>query len=107
MCDDLLTSFMRALGRSQKVWICPAMNTFMWMHPMTEMHVKMVKETLGYEVVGPVEKMLACGDKGVGAMVEWKSLVREVVERYGLVVGPGKGVREEEVENNPITSVAH
>ncbi|SPO25183.1 uncharacterized protein UTRI_02708_B [Ustilago trichophora] len=106
ICDDLLTSFMRALGSDQKVWICPAMNSAMWMHPLTAKHLGMVKETLGYEVMGPIEKILACGDNGIGAMIEWNRLVQEVVERYGLVIEREKESRkaQEMVENNtPIT----
>ncbi|SPO32151.1 related to Phosphopantothenoylcysteine decarboxylase [Ustilago trichophora] len=85
ICDDLLTSFMRALGNEQQVWLAPAMNTAMWMHPLTERHVGFVKEALGYKVLGPVQKKLACGDTGLGAMVEWSVLVHDVVEKYGLM----------------------
>ena len=66
ICDDLLTCFLRACGRTKEVVLFPAMNTGMWMHPLTEVHVKMCKEVLGYEVRGPVEKRLACGDLGGG-----------------------------------------
>lgn len=91
LCDDLLTSFMRALSRGTRTILYPAMNTLMWEHPLTEKHVEGVKG-LGYEVRGPVEKVLACGDTGRGAMSEWSEVVRDVVEVGGLVKsGVGSG----------------
>lgn len=40
------------------------MNTFMYEHPLTAEHIRVVKEVLRYEVVGPIGKALACGDIG-------------------------------------------
>lgn len=40
------------------------MNTLMYAHPLTAAHLRVVRETLGYEVVGPIGKALACGDVG-------------------------------------------
>ncbi|CDS00412.1 related to Phosphopantothenoylcysteine decarboxylase [Sporisorium scitamineum] len=93
LCDDLLTSFLRALSPSTPTVLFPAMNTLMYMHPLTAMHLKMVRDVLGYEVIGPIEKKLACGDMGRGAMSEWLEVVGVVVGRFGLV----KGVGEEKV----------
>ncbi|KAI3484323.1 hypothetical protein L1887_52636 [Cichorium endivia] len=84
LCDDLLTSFMRALAKGAQVVLCPAMNTLMWENPLTDMHLRTVKEVLGYEVKGPVEKRLACGDTGKGAMIEWSEIVALVADRFGL-----------------------
>lgn len=85
ICDDLLTSFLRALAPGTPTVLFPAMNTLMWMHPLTERQVGFAKEVLGYEVVGPIEKRLACGDLGAGAMTEWMDVVDVVVQRFGLV----------------------
>lgn len=46
------------------------MNTLMYNHPLTDEHLRVVKEVIGYRVVGPIGKTLACGDVG-----EEKSLV--------------------------------
>lgn len=62
------------------------MNTLMWMHPLTAQHIHFVSTALGYEVVGPIEKQLACGDVGQGAMVEYTDIIDLVVRRYGLVL---------------------
>lgn len=46
------------------VWVFPAMNTHMYSHPFTAKQLRIVQEELGYEVHGPIEKLLACGDLG-------------------------------------------
>lgn len=40
------------------------MNTQMYYHPMTAKHLKVVQDELGYQVLGPISKGLACGDDG-------------------------------------------
>lgn len=37
-----------------QVWIFPAMNTFMYQHPLTEKHLGVVQGVLKYRVVGPI-----------------------------------------------------
>ena len=37
-----------------QVWIFPAMNTFMYQHPLTERHLGVVQGVLKYRVVGPI-----------------------------------------------------
>ena len=61
------------------------MNTLMYEHPLTAQHVQTIREVIRYSVVGPASKGLACGDVGVGAMVEWRDIVPSVVERFHLV----------------------
>ena len=61
------------------------MNTLMYEHPLTAHHLRTIKEVIGYTVVGPIGKQLACGDIGVGAMTEWKDIVAIVVDQFGLV----------------------
>lgn len=65
ICDNLLTSLMRALdAKRTKVYVFPAMNTHMWDHPFTAKQLDILK-SIGYQVVGPVGKLLACGDIGM------------------------------------------
>jgi phosphopantothenoylcysteine decarboxylase len=40
------------------------MNTHMYTHPLTAKHLEIVTDVIGYSVVGPVGKSLACGDVG-------------------------------------------
>jgi phosphopantothenoylcysteine decarboxylase len=57
----------------------------MYLHPLTSRHLDFVRDVLGYHVVGPIEKKLACGDLGQGAMQEWSDIVDLVVQRYLLI----------------------
>jgi len=85
ICDNLLTSLMRALdGTKTDVYVFPAMNTFMYDHPLTQPQLAVLENTLKYNVVGPVGKTLACGDIGIGAMTEWTEIVRLVAYKYNL-----------------------
>ncbi len=43
------------------------MNTEMYNHPLTEEQLNRLR-SWGVHVIEPVEKMLACGDKGKGAL---------------------------------------
>ena len=83
ICDNVLTSFMRALSPSTPVWIFPAMNTLMYMHPLTVAQIKTI-ESFGYKVYGPISKRLACGDVGQGAMLEWTDIVQMIASAYAL-----------------------
>jgi len=60
------------------------MNTLMYEHPLTAQHLRVVREIIGYHVVGPIGKGLACGDVGLGAMTEWKDIVQIVADNMGL-----------------------
>ncbi|MCJ1470280.1 hypothetical protein MMC07_008925 [Pseudocyphellaria aurata] len=101
MADNLLLSVIRAwdttgeIGqpcRRKTIVVAPAMNTAMWRHSVTKEHIKKLEENWGVseeadgwiEVLKPVEKTLACGDVGDGAMKEWKEIVSLVAERLEL-----------------------
>lgn len=83
-CDNLVTSLLRALSPTTPTYIFPAMNTLMYEHPLTAEHLRVVRDVIRYNVVGPIGKNLACGDAGLGAMTEWRDIVRIVVEKYQL-----------------------
>ncbi|KAJ8080294.1 hypothetical protein PM082_017124 [Marasmius tenuissimus] len=84
ICDNLVTSLLRALSPTTPTYVFPAMNTLMYEHPLTAQHLKVIREVIRYEVVGPIGKGLACGDVGLGAMTEWRDIVNIVVERFNL-----------------------
>jgi phosphopantothenoylcysteine decarboxylase len=82
------------------------MNTFMYEHPLTAEHLRVVRDVIKYNVVGPIGKALACGDIGIflyclhsvpptmshqttgmGAMTEWRDIVQIVVDRFQLKMG--------------------
>lgn len=74
LCDNLLTSVVRAWDWKKLFVVAPAMNTFMWENPITEAQIKQLK-ILGATVVPPIDKELACGDRGVGAMARIEDVI--------------------------------
>lgn len=79
LCDNLLTCLCRAWNFEKPIFFAPAMNTFMWNHPITKQHT----DTLigwGYEMIAPISKTLACGDTGIGAMAEVDTLVEHLTK---------------------------
>lgn len=102
--DNLLLSVIRAwdtsgtvdIGFKSKkplIFVAPAMNTAMWKHPVTATHLAILREEWGWSdsnpdgwvtVLQPMEKALACGDVGNGAMMDWKDIVRSVETHLGL-----------------------
>ncbi|ORY85669.1 flavo protein, partial [Protomyces lactucae-debilis] len=61
--------------QGKKLIACPAMNTHMFTHPLTAGHLQFLQETLRFELLGPIEKRLACGDLGTGGMGEVNTIV--------------------------------
>lgn len=77
ICDNLLTCVARAWDDKKPLLFCPAMNTFMWNHPVTAEQIKKM-QSFGYIEIPCIEKTLACGDVGYGAMAEVATIVQEV-----------------------------
>lgn len=98
ICDNCLTCVWRAWDMHRPVILAPAMNTLMWEHPHTSRHLKSVAELYQLHTpsalnadamvawinaqpcsmlrfAGPIEKKLACGDIGQGAMLEVADLL--------------------------------
>ncbi|KAH7030495.1 flavoprotein [Macrophomina phaseolina] len=112
LCDGLLLSVVRAWdttgeldpvtvdgdqsaalmrrGKKKKIVVAPAMNTAMWVHPVTAKQIRVLEEDWSVgnggwvEVLRPIEKTIACGDTGTGGMREWKDIVKVIEERLGL-----------------------
>ena len=66
----------------------------MWNHPITKKQIKILEQDWGVlgspegwvEVLRPIEKTLACGDTGDGAMHEWQDIVSVIEARLRLNV---------------------
>ncbi|CAE7208439.1 unnamed protein product [Rhizoctonia solani] len=84
LCDNLATCVLRALAPSTPTFVFPAMNTHMYEHPLTARHLEIIQDIIGYTVIGPIGKALACGDIGMGAMTEWSDIVQLVVSQWSL-----------------------
>jgi phosphopantothenoylcysteine decarboxylase len=96
--DNCLTSVWRAWDLQRPILLAPAMNTLMWEHPQTVLHLRslsslfskkvpdmteadslvkwMNSQCLPIRFVGPIEKALACGDVGQGAMASVSDIVQ-------------------------------
>ncbi|KAJ2144994.1 hypothetical protein IW136_001135 [Coemansia sp. RSA 678] len=79
-CDNLLTCVLRAWDMRKPRVVCPAMNPMMWEHPITAQQIAELQQ-LGFMVVSPIAKGLACGDVGMGAMAEPEEIAKHVVEQ--------------------------
>jgi phosphopantothenoylcysteine decarboxylase len=101
LSDNCLTCVWRAWDWTKPVVLAPAMNTLMWKHPITRKHLRSLAADFGaahipghfdeatlirqlndkaktLRVIAPIEKQLACGDLGTGAMAEVPELVEAV-----------------------------
>ncbi|CAL9736001.1 coenzyme A biosynthesis protein 3 [Monosporozyma servazzii] len=80
ICNNLITSVVRDWNvKKTPIIVAPAMNTFMYINPMTKKHLLMLKEDFPtLEILKPVEKMLICGDIGMGGMREWSDITENI-----------------------------
>lgn len=62
------TCVARAWDVHKPLYVAPAMNTLMWLHPHTERQLRALRE-LGIGVIDPISKTLACGDTGIVVML--------------------------------------
>lgn len=103
ICNNLLTSVFRDWTISgAPILVAPAMNTFMYMNPMTKRHYLAIEENFPFvEILKPVEKVLICGDIGMGGMREWSDIVEIVRLRIKEIIAKRKLDAEngEEVAN--------
>ena len=65
--DDLLTTL--CLASERPPLLAPAMNHVMWAHPATQANVATLRAR-GVELLGPAAGDQACGETGLGRMVE-------------------------------------
>ncbi|MGE0116030.1 MAG: bifunctional phosphopantothenoylcysteine decarboxylase/phosphopantothenate--cysteine ligase CoaBC [Steroidobacteraceae bacterium] len=67
LAGDLLSTL--CLATRAPIAIAPAMNQAMWSHPATQANVTLLKQR-GVRVFGPAAGEQACGDVGMGRMLE-------------------------------------
>ena len=77
MGNDLLTTLV--LATDAPVAVSPAMNQQMYSHPATQENIATLKRR-GCEVWGPASGEQACGDVGMGRMLEPMQLVHTAVK---------------------------
>mmetsp|Transcript_4320 Transcript_4320/g.4293 ORF Transcript_4320/g.4293 Transcript_4320/m.4293 type:complete len:509 (+) Transcript_4320:2-1528(+) len=112
IADNLLTSIIRSwspisttmantnvnknsVNVKKPILVAPAMNTHMYIHPITAKQLLLLSSSeygFGIEVLKPVEKVLVCGDIGMGGMREWLDIVDILRRRINSInyVSDGK-----------------
>ena len=78
--DNFLCCIARAWPKQKPLILAPAMNTEMWIDPITRKQLLSLRERFRVSVVSPVAKELACGDIGIGAMAEIDTIIKVVKE---------------------------
>ncbi|MCF7991614.1 MAG: bifunctional phosphopantothenoylcysteine decarboxylase/phosphopantothenate--cysteine ligase CoaBC [Thiohalocapsa sp.] len=67
LADDLLTTLV--LASEAPIFIAPAMNQRMWLHPATQANAELLRAR-GCRFLGPAVGQQACGETGPGRMLE-------------------------------------
>jgi phosphopantothenoylcysteine decarboxylase/phosphopantothenate--cysteine ligase len=75
LADDLLSTL--CLARNCPLIIAPAMNREMWLNAATQRNIAQLIAD-GMQVLGPDNGMQACGEEGMGRMLEAAQLARDI-----------------------------
>ncbi|WP_303856968.1 bifunctional phosphopantothenoylcysteine decarboxylase/phosphopantothenate--cysteine ligase CoaBC [Salinicola salarius] len=77
--DDLLTTL--CLATEARCLMAPAMNQAMWRHPATLANADRLGE-LGWTLLGPDAGDQACGDVGLGRMLEPEAILAQLLSEF-------------------------
>lgn len=88
MANDLLTTL--CLATDKPLSVAPAMNRQMWAHAATQANIQTLRQR-GVEILGPGSGDQACGEVGLGRMLEPLE-IREALLRH-TARGPLQGVK--------------
>ena len=91
VCDDLLSTLCLARPSQVPLLVAPAMNVEMWQNPATQRNVAQVRAD-GVCIFGPAAGEQACGEVGLGRMLEPDELVEELIASFQPKVLEGKRV---------------
>src|SRR3990167_2620521 len=86
LADDLLTTL--CLATKAPVFVAPAMNAVMWHHPTTQQNI----QRLSARILGPDVGEQACGEFGLGRMLEPLAIMQELLRYYQAKKWVGKTV---------------
>ena len=87
LADDLLSAM--CLARNCPLLIAPAMNRQMWENPATQRNIALLKAD-GVIVFGPESGVQACGEEGLGRMLEAAQLAQAIVGSFQSKLLSGK-----------------
>jgi phosphopantothenoylcysteine decarboxylase/phosphopantothenate--cysteine ligase len=80
-CDDLLSTLCVARPHTLPILIAPAMNVEMWQHPATRRNVTQLRAD-GVTILDPESGAQACGETGMGRMLEPSRLLEEITAHF-------------------------
>jgi phosphopantothenoylcysteine decarboxylase/phosphopantothenate--cysteine ligase len=89
--DDLLSTLCLARPHHVPLLVAPAMNVEMWEKPPTQRNVAQLRED-GICILGPAAGSQACGETGMGRMLEPEELLDELVASFQPKLLAGKRV---------------
>ncbi|WP_162061845.1 bifunctional phosphopantothenoylcysteine decarboxylase/phosphopantothenate--cysteine ligase CoaBC [Undibacterium sp. KW1] len=90
-CNDLLSTLCVARPASLPLLIAPAMNVEMWQNPATQRNVQQIRAD-GIHLLGPAAGDQACGETGMGRMLEPEQLLTEIIASFQAKTLAGKHV---------------
>ena len=90
-CNDLLSTLCIARPAHVPLLIAPAMNVEMWQNPATQRNLAQIKAD-GINVMGPAAGDQACGETGMGRMLEPDQLLIEIIASFQKKTLDGKQV---------------
>jgi len=85
LADDLLSTL--CLAKNCPLIIAPAMNREMWLNAATQRNIAQLISD-GVVVLGPDNGVQACGEEGMGRMLEAEALMQEIVVILGNALSP-------------------
>lgn len=88
-CDDLLSTLCIARPATLPLLIAPAMNVEMWQNPATQRNATQLL-TDGIQLLGPDVGEQACGEVGMGRMLEPDQLLEEIIASFQPKLLKGK-----------------
>jgi phosphopantothenoylcysteine decarboxylase/phosphopantothenate--cysteine ligase len=89
LADDLLTAL--CLARDCPLLLAPAMNLQMWQHPATLRSAERLRSDQ-VELLGPASGAQACGEVGMGRMLEPAEITEQLIAFFQKKVLAGKRV---------------
>jgi phosphopantothenoylcysteine decarboxylase/phosphopantothenate--cysteine ligase len=89
LADDLLTTL--CLARDCPLLLAPAMNLQMWQHPATQRSVDRLRADQ-IALLGPASGVQACGEVGLGRMLEPAEITEQLIAFFQKKVLSGKRV---------------
>lgn len=80
LADDLLSTL--CIARRCPLLVAPAMNVEMWSSPATQRNVALLRAD-GVSVLGPAAGDQACGETGMGRMLEPEQIFADILNQFG------------------------